>query len=213
MNVARLSIKKNRALLEEYISCNPVFFHSLNPVEAKNGPRIVKEMSEAAKVADVGPMAAVAGVLADLAVEDMIRAGARVAVVENGGEASAASNIPIDIMLAAGNNVLSKRFGFRLENFPVGVATSSGKFSHAVSFGDADAVTIFAENAGLADAASTAAANIVIGDDEDVAVSQGIEKAMSIKGVKGALIVYGGMVGRGGKLPKLIKVTEVKRGQ
>ena len=88
-------------------------------------------------------MAAVAGVLADLAVKDMLHAGCEVAVVENGGEVSAVSNMPIDVALAAGDAPLSKRFGFRLTDFPAGVATSSGRFSHALSFGDAEAATVF----------------------------------------------------------------------
>ena len=41
-------------------------------------------MALAAQKAGVGPMAAVAGAIADLAVEDMKRLGCEVAVVENG---------------------------------------------------------------------------------------------------------------------------------
>ena len=122
-------------------------------------------MAEAAEKADVGPMAAVAGVIADLAVQDMIAAGCEVAVVEDGGEISAQSNMPVDVAVAAGDEPLSKRFGFRLTEFPIGVATSSGRFSHALSFGDAEAATVFCKNATLADAAATAVGNVVKGED------------------------------------------------
>ncbi len=201
------SIKRNRALLEEYIRENPIFLYSFGPVSSKDGPKVVQLMVEASEKACVGPMAAVAGVLADLAVKDMITNGCRVAVVENGGEVYAISNKPIDIAFAAGDEPLSREMGFRLKQFPVGVATSSGRFSHAFSFGDADAVTIFAINAGLADAVATAVANLITGDDVTEVIKVGIEKALSIKGVSGVFILYRGIVGKAGQVPDLIKVN------
>jgi hypothetical protein len=151
-------------------------------------------------------MAAVAGVLADLAVKDMLSVGCEVAVVENGGEISAVSNMPIDVAVAAGDEPLSKRFGFRLTEFPIGVATSSGRFSHALSFGDAEAATVFCRNAGLADAAATAVGNVVKGEDCQAAIQRGINKALSIQGIEGVLIIYRGFVGTAGKIPEMIKV-------
>jgi len=129
-----------------------------------------------------------------------------VAVVENGGEISAVSTEPIDVALSAGDTPLSKRFGFRLTDFPVGIATSSGRFSHALSFGDAEAATVFCRNAGLADAVATAVANLVKGEDHRGAIRCGIDKAMSIQDVEGVLIIYRGLVGTAGKIPQIIKV-------
>jgi ApbE superfamily uncharacterized protein (UPF0280 family) len=207
VNAAMSSIKHNRKELEKYIQRHPKFLYSLKPVPANDGPLIVKLMAEASEKANVGPMAAVAGVLADLAVKDMVLAGSRVAVVENGGEVSAVSNRPIDVALLAGDSPLSKQIGFRLEKFPTGVATSSGLFSHALSFGEAEAVTIFSTNAGLADAAATAVGNLVRGKDCRGAVERGIEEALSIEGVRGVFIVYGGIVGKAGEVAKMIKVS------
>jgi ApbE superfamily uncharacterized protein (UPF0280 family) len=155
-------------------------------------------------------MAAVAGVLADLAVEEMIRAGSEVAVVENGGEVSAFSNQPIDIALAAGDAPLSREMGFRLKEFPVGVATSSGLYSHALSFGEAEAVTVFAVDSGVADAAATAVANLIKGDDVRGVIRQGVDRALDIEGVKGVFILYRGVVGKAGQVPELIKVNPQK---
>ena len=165
-------------------------------------------MAEYAEKANVGPMAAVAGVLADLAVEEMLLAGSEVAVVENGGEVSAVSNRPIEAALLAGDHPLSRRFGFRLEEFPIGVATSSSIFSHALSFGEAEAVTIFAINAGLADAVATAIGNLIKGEECCEVIEKGIQKAISIEGVKGALIIYKDFVGFGGHVPQLIKMKD-----
>ena len=164
-------------------------------------------MAEASERAGVGPMAAVAGVLADLAVQDMVNSGCKVAVVENGGEVSAVSNQPVDIGFAAGDEPLSNEMAFRLNQFPLGVATSSGQFSHALSFGDAEAVTIFAVDAGVADAAATAVANLIKGDNIDGVIRQGIQKALNIDGVKGVFILYHGVVGKAGNVPELIKVN------
>jgi ApbE superfamily uncharacterized protein (UPF0280 family) len=201
------SIKRNRGQLEEYGRVHPKFLWSLKPVPVPEEPPVAKLMAEAAEKANVGPMAAVAGVLADLAVRDMLRAGCKVAVVENGGEVSAVSDEPIDVALVAGDAPLSKRFGFRLTDFPMGVATSSGKFSHALSFGDAEAATVFCSDAGLADAAATAVGNAVKGEDRQVAVKCGIDRALSIRGVEGVLIMYEGFVGTAGRVPQIIKVN------
>jgi ApbE superfamily uncharacterized protein (UPF0280 family) len=204
------SIKYHRKQLEKYIKEHPRFFYSLEPVPVDNGPKVVMLMAEASAKANVGPMAAVAGVLADLAVEAMLNAGCKVAVVENGGEISAVSNQPIDIALAAGDAPLSKEMGFRLKEFPLGVATSSGLFSHALSFGEAEAVTLFAVDAGVADAAATAVANLIKGDDVQGVIRQGIDRALGIDGVKGVFILYRGVVGKAGQVPELIKVNPQK---
>lgn len=202
------SIKYHRKKLEEYSRIHPMFLYSLQPLHVDKGPLVVKLMADAAEKANVGPMAAVAGVLADLAVKEMTLNGSEVAVIENGGEVSAVSNRPIDVALSAGDSLLSRTLGFRLNNFPIGVATSSGLFSHALSFGEAEAVTVFSTNAGLADAAATAVGNLIKGKNRQRAIERGVKKALSIQGVEGVLIVYRGMVGRAGRVPKIIKVSQ-----
>ena len=207
VNTATSSIKHHRKELEKYLQHHPKFLYSLKPVPANDGPVIVKLMAEAAEKANVGPMAAVAGVLADLAVKDMVLAGSKIAVVENGGEVSAVSNKPIDVALLAGDAPLSRQIGFRIEKFPTGIATSSGLFSHALSFGEAEAVTIFSTNAGLADATATAVGNLIKGKDWRRAVERGIEEALSIDGVRGVFIVYRGIVGKAGEVAEIIKIS------
>jgi hypothetical protein len=207
IKTAILSIKQNRIELDGYVRKNPRFLYSLSPVSVTEGPEVAKKMAEAAEKANVGPMAAVAGVLADLAVRDMILDGNEVAVVENGGEISAVSNRPIDVALLAGDSPMSGRFGFRLKDFPIGIATSSGLYSHALSFGEAEAVTIFSTNAGIADAAATAIGNVIKGKNYRVVIKRGIRKAFSIHGVEGVLVLYKGMVGKAGRIPQIIKLN------
>lgn len=203
---AKQMIKYHRAQLEDYIKVNAIFQSSLKPVKVSNSPEVVNRMAEAARLGNVGPMAAVAGVLADLAMEEMVKMGARIAIVENGGEVALDSNRSIDIALQAGETPLSKRLGFRITDFPVGVATSSGKFSHALSFGESDAVTVFAKDAGLADAIATAAGNVVKGNDIDNTIQKGVNLALSIPGVYSTIVLYGEKIGFGGDLPKLIGI-------
>lgn len=201
------SIKRNRQELEFFVRANPKFLYTLKPLAAPKKPLVARLMALAGEKAEVGPMAAVAGVIADLAISDMICAGCDVAVVEDGGEISAQSNRPVDVAVAAGEEPLSKRFGFRLTEFPIGVATSSGRFSHALSFGDAEAATVFCRNASLADAVATAVGNVVKGEDVEVAIKAGISRGLSIEGVEGVLIIYKGQVGTAGKIPQIIKLS------
>jgi ApbE superfamily uncharacterized protein (UPF0280 family) len=206
IEAAKESICRSRQELELYVRANPKFLHTLKPIPAPEKPLVAKIMAQAAQKADVGPMAAVAGAIADLAVEEMKRVGCMVALVENGGEIMADSNQPVDVAVAAGDEPLSKRFGFRLTEFPIAVATSSGRFSHAFSFGDAEAVTVFCKNAALADAAATAVGNVVKGDDAEAAIQAGITRGLSIEGVEGIFILYKGQVGTAGKIPQMIKI-------
>jgi len=207
IETAKSSIEQHRQQLEEYIKKHPQFLRSLEPVPVDGAPKVAWLMAEASSKAGVGPMAAVAGVLADLAVQEMIDSGCKVAVVENGGEVSAVSDQSIDIGFQAGDEPLSREMAFRLTKFPVGVATSSGRFSHAFSFGDADAVTVFAVDAGVADAAATAVANLIKGDAVQAVIRLGIDHALSIEGVQGVFILYRGVVGKAGQVPELIKVN------
>jgi ApbE superfamily uncharacterized protein (UPF0280 family) len=207
LEAAKKTIIKHRKMLEAYTKTHPSFLYSLNPVAADDGPEVAKLMASASAKAGVGPMAAVAGVLADLAVEAMLSFEPKMAVVENGGEVSATSKTPVDVALLAGDSPLSGRVGFRVEKFPVGIATSSGVYGHALSFGEAEAVTVFSEKAGLADAAATAICNIVKGDP-DQAIRKGLEKALSIEGVEGVLIIYKGKVALAGDIPKIISIVK-----
>ena len=194
IRIAILAIKQHRSQLEKYISEHAQFLKSLIPIRIeKEAPEIIAIMAEAAEISNVGPMAAVAGALADLGVRQMVKADAKVAIIENGGEIAGISDISMNIGIFAGNSPLSGRIGFKLEkeDFPMGLGTSSGTVGHALSFGEADAATIFANTAALGDAAATAVANEVKDPDFEKSVQNGLERAETIEGVRGALIIRG----------------------
>lgn len=210
IRAAILIIKYHREQLEKYIAINPTFLKTLEPIRIeKDAPEIVTLMARAGEIANVGPMAAVAGALADLGVSQMVKLEAQVAVIENGGEVAGISNIPINLGIFAGNSPLSGKIGFRFEeeDFPMGLGTSSGTVGHAFSFGEADAATVLTNNAALGDAAATAVANVVKGTDFEKSVQDGLEIAETIEGVRGALIIRGKFAGIVGKLPQLLTIT------
>jgi len=209
IRAAILIIKHHRTQLEQYIALHPEFQKALIPIRLeRNTPEIISVMAKAAEIAGVGPMAAVAGALADLGVIQMITLGAKVAIIEDGGEIAGVSNISINVGIFAGRSPLSGKIGFRFEpeDFPIGLGTSSGTVGHALSFGEADAATIFTNNAALADAAATAVANEVKDPDYEKSVQNGLERAETIEGVRGALIIRGKFAGIVGKLPQLLKI-------
>jgi len=204
------SIIFHRSQLELYIRRRPIYTLSLDPLPIEeSAPEVVKLASLAAEAAQVGPMAALPGALAELAVRDMISEGASVSLIENGGEISAASTQPLIVGIYAGASPVSSRIGFHLvlEDFPIGIATSSATVSHALNFGEADAAVVVADTASLADAAAKAVCNSVVGEDIEASVQSGLERAESILGVRGALVIRRNYVGTVGKLPRLIKLN------
>ena len=71
---ARGSVLTYRKDLEDYIKGDGAFYASLEPVNIRNGaPDIVKAMAQAAESANVGPMAAVAGAMAQFVGRDPYR--------------------------------------------------------------------------------------------------------------------------------------------
>lgn len=211
ITVAEVEIRRHRQELTDYIREHPDFQYALEPVEVPSeAPRVVRIMAGASRKASVGPMAAVAGALADLALEAMRKSGAKTAVVEDGGEIAVFTDQPITIEVLSSSLELSGKFGFCItrEDCPIGIATSSSKTGHAISFGEADSVTVVADDAALADAAATAVCNSVVGVDIEKSIQKGLEKTKAIKGVRGAIITREGHAGLTGKLPKIIKIKE-----
>ena len=133
---------------------------------------------------------------------------AKIALVENGGEIAVDSEEDMKIALFAGYNELNLNIGFLIEKNTglLGIGTSSATIGHAISLGQADAVTIFARDATLADAAATRIANLVKGVDVEKSIKNALDAAEDIDGVYGAFISRENKVGQVGKLPKFFKI-------
>ncbi|MBW2146511.1 MAG: UPF0280 family protein [Deltaproteobacteria bacterium] len=196
---AREIVIRLRHQVELAIEDTPEFLHSLKPIDVKDtAPPIVHVMAEAARLADVGPMAAVAGAISQM-LGEALAAYSDETVIENGGDIYARSFHPLTVGIYAGKSPLSGRVGIRIkaETMPAGLCTSSGTVGHSLSFGQADAVAILAANAALADAAATAVGNVVCRAED---LQKGLDRAREISGVEGVLIIFGGNLGAWGEV-------------
>jgi len=212
--VAKTNFFHHRRLLEEYVLKDEKFLKSFSPVKVNTNLKVINLMADATLICDVGPMAAVAGALADLMLESMKSKDnysvkpVKIALVENGGEIAIDSEESMTIALYAGDNPLNLNLGFLIKrsDSPIGLGTSSATIGHAISLGEADAVTVFAKNATLADAAATRIANLVKGADIEKSIKNGLDAADDIKEVMGVFISRRDKVGQTGKIPQLVKI-------
>ncbi|MFH0732313.1 MAG: UPF0280 family protein [Candidatus Omnitrophota bacterium] len=199
------AIKEARLDIEEYIRAHPYFKETLEPVPLdKAAPQIVKQMIDAGLKALVGPMAAVAGAVAE-AVGRKLLGMTKEIIVENGGDIYINSKSARKIGIYAGPSPLSNKVGIEIksEDTPCGVCTSSATVGPSLSFGRTDATVIYSRNCALADAAATAVGNIVQTKDE---INDGLNLAKGIKGVEGALIIIKDAMGAWGKI-KIVDIT------
>jgi hypothetical protein len=199
-------IVRQRRILEEYITRHPDFHQSLEPLELFEGaPDVAQSMARAAELVGVGPMAAVAGAMAQCAGRAALEAGAREVIVENGGDIYIHAVESVVIGLKTGTADLAEQLAFSLQadDTPISICSSSGKMGHSMSLGECDLATVIAKDTALADAAATQAANLVMTVDD---IDPALESIADIEGVDGVMIIKGARVGLAGKLPRLVKI-------
>ena len=190
-------VLKYRYQLEGYIKRHPVFLTSLEPLPIPEyAPAIVKQMAEAGQQAGVGPMAAVAGAIAECVGRELLSFSAEI-IVENGGDIYLKILNKRTVGIYAGDSPLTGKIGLDIDarDTPLGICTSSGTVGHSLSYGKADAVVVLSASAALADAAATAIGNRVKQSGD---IDAAIEFGRSIDGLKGIVIVVGKSVGAWG---------------
>lgn len=198
---AHSSLLANRRALKSHIGQNPEFLTSLVPVlleQPSNHPEIVRRMAEASTKTGVGPMAAVAGAIADMVGRSLVGDNDEV-IVENGGDIFCKVTKKRVVGIYAENSPMSIRLGIVVypEYGSQGICTSAGTSGGSLSFGKADACCIVAESAALADATATAAGNLVKSSTE---IDAALEFATSINGVHGGIIITQDRVGARGDI-------------
>ena len=199
--IAVNAILEARKKIELYIKRDPFFYVTLEPYDCKG--EIVERMCKASNLAGVGPMATVAGVIAQYAVEKMVDAGARFAVIENGGDIA----MYIDRPIVVGLYTYSLTLGLKIEKTGFyAVCTSSGTIGHSISFGFADAATIFARDACIADAFATALGNMIKDDFKKDDILRTLKNfwEKSKNYIEGALVVKDDIIGFVGDVPKFV---------
>jgi ApbE superfamily uncharacterized protein (UPF0280 family) len=189
----RLAVKY-RGQVEKYIREHPDFAASLEPVETcEDSPQIIKDMAAASALFNVGPMAAVAGAIAQYVGSDLLAYSPEI-IIENGGDIFINSLNDRTAGIYAGRSPLSGKLGLKIrgEETPAGICTSSGTVGHSLSFGKADAAVAVAASAVVADAAATSIGNMVstAGD-----IDKGLDYARNSKILKGAVIIKDDRIG------------------
>ena len=188
------AVAKYRTPLEDYVRSHPLFLSSLEPccVE-EDAPSIVRDMAQAAQIVGVGPMAAVAGAVAEAVGKDLLACAPEI-IVENGGDIFMKVSRTRLIGIYADKSPLTGKIALEIDSAetPLGICTSSGTVGHSVSFGTADAVIVLSHCTALADAAATAVGNSIRTAED---IGTGIEKAQAIDGLAGVVIIKGDKVG------------------
>ncbi len=183
-------INAYRLDIESYITRDERFLRSLKPLDVELGaPAIIKEMSRCSKMANVGPMASVAGAIAQFLGNDLLNEGCRDVIIENGGDIFLSSTRSRVIGIYSGRSKLWNNLKIKIppRDTPVGICTSSGTIGHSLSFGSSDCAIILSKSAILADAIATATANRVNSKED---LQSALDFARSIKGINGALIIF-----------------------
>jgi ApbE superfamily uncharacterized protein (UPF0280 family) len=190
--------------IERYIQKDPFFGISYTPVTVDmKAPKVVREMADAAAGIGVGPMAAVAGAVAEAVGRRLLELGAKEVVVENGGDIYLKLHKVRTVGIHAGGAQWSNKLALKVRpsETPLGICTSSATVGPSINLGEADAVTVVAPSTALSDAAATAVGNRVKGRN-------GLQNALSysrkIPGILGVLVIKGGELAVWGKLPEIV---------
>jgi hypothetical protein len=193
------SVYRYRTFIEQYIKVHPHFLTSLKPVERDPfAPDIIRDMIEVSQIVDVGPMAAVAGAIAQYVGFDLLRRSSNV-IVENGGDIFMKAQNDLHVGLFAGRSTLSGKLKIRIRKreMPMGICTSSGTVGPSLSFGKADAVCVKSKSVSLADAAATALGNKIESARDIKTV---LNEGKKIPGILGILVILGEHLGAWGDL-------------
>ncbi len=195
------AIIEARREIEETIARDPLFFTTLEPYECEG--RITGRMCKASRLAGVGPMAAVAGAIAQYAVEEVSRY-TQFVVVDNGGDIAVCTDRKLVI------GIYPSSIGLIIEPADeiIAVCTSSGKIGHSISFGYADAATVIGSDACISDAFATALGNYIQESYGRIEVQEALEEfwGKSKDYIKGAIVVKEDIIGFVGDIPEIKEV-------
>lgn len=205
IGVAVDAMKAARTEIERQIRRDRFFLTTLEPYEHREGcGRVVTRMCEASKTVGVGPMATVAGVIAQEAIEAMVEEGLTHGWVDNGGDVAMILEKPA--LLEVFSEPCS-RTAFALELEPsdriVGVCSSSGKLGHSISLGNSDVALAVADTAVLADALATAIGNRI---QDTTSLRTCFDPFRNVSGFIGGLAMIEGCASVHGRLPRLVEV-------
>ncbi|NDV25102.1 UPF0280 family protein [Desulfovibrio sp. JC010] len=197
------AIHEIRGILQAHFVLNPDFATSLVPVAVpENVHPVIKAMADGALACGVGPMAAVAGAVAQYVAEKLLQFSSNV-IVENGGDIYMHSTRQRKIgLLSEPDSGTRIGLAVEAEDFPLSICSSSGTIGHSLSLGSGDLVTVRAQDARFADAAATSLANL-LKSPADVPLVIEKARALSEHGLDGVFVQYDSKIGAWGDLELL----------
>jgi len=199
VNETKELVLEQRGYVEAFINSHPEFATALVPWPYDGpAPGIIVNMLNAARNAGVGPMAAIAGAIAEQVGHGLLNRTNQV-MVENGGDVYIKMSSSVTVGIFAGKSPLSLRVGLRLKTDlkPQAVCTSSGSIGHSLSFGKADAVCVVADSCANADAAATAIGNLIKSPAD---IESAIRAGRNMGELSGIVVILGEKMGMWGDL-------------
>ncbi len=193
------SLRFYRGILVNYIKEYPIFKTTLDPYPYDHKAHsLIRDMIEETALCQVGPMASVAGCIAQYIAQDLLTKTDEV-IIENGGDLYVKSPSLRRVIIYAGSSPLSNKLYLKIGSHErgVGVCTSSGTVGPSFSRGKADAVTVISCSAVLADAAATAIGNIVKTKED---IEKGLKLAERIGRLSGVVIIKDDRIGMWGEI-------------
>ncbi len=186
INEAKVALGEARDAIKKEIEKRPAFLTSYYPL-LYTGPasEMIRQMYRASAACKVGPMAAVAGAVAQYVGKQLATYSSEV-IVENGGDIFIKTEVLRKVAIYAGQSSLSNKIALEIEPGTWGVCTSAYSVGHSYSDGRCDAAVILSHDCTLADAAATALGNSIKNEKQ---LERGVEDIMKIEGVLGALAI------------------------
>ena len=202
---------KAREDVQRQISTDPFFLTTFEPYDCNSSEcsATVRRMCDASRAVGVGPMATVAGTIAQAGLEAMTAAGCEHGWIDNGGDVALLIERPATIEIFSDPRA-HNAFALRID--PVGevlgVCASSGRLGHSISLGESDVAVAMADSAVLADAVATALGNNVRRDTD---LDRCFDPFKRVKGFRGGLVMLDGDVGIWGDIPRIMEVRHDPR--
>ncbi|GAU07439.1 UPF0280 family protein [Desulfoplanes formicivorans] len=189
-----------RGHIMAYAQMHPTFLTSLVPLHVtSHQSTLVTAMLKAAQAMHVGPMAAVAGAIAQ-DVADTFGPECGDILVENGGDIYIRSAVPRTIgLLPDPTQAMTLGLSLQPEDFPCAICASSASIGHSLSLGQGDLVVTRARSGALADAAATRLCN-ELRTRKDLRKILEMADAFRAQGLLGVLAQCKGQIGIRGEM-------------
>lgn len=201
-------IHNQRMIIQKQINKNPEFtgFEVVNIIHS---PRILELMTNAGKIAGIGPMSSVAGSISQICLEYLENYGTKYSILENGGDIALKTNKELIMGIYAGKNIFTNSIALKIKpkKEGYGICTSSGTVGPSKSFGQTDATIVLGKQASICDSLATEIGNYGNGEDDEEIVNNSLEKAENyLEYCDGVIVIKGEYLAKVGHIPKIVKM-------